>query len=64
MRSLIIVTLAKYKWNDETKENAIGKTNSTNDEEEKCIQDIPLNPEGKCPLGRHRRRWVCNILEG
>jgi hypothetical protein len=22
------------------------------------------NPEGMCPLGRHRRRWVYNILEG
>jgi hypothetical protein len=56
MRILIIVPLAKYKWNDEAKENAIGKTYSTIGEEGKCIQDIPWKPRRKVSSR--------NILEG
>jgi len=29
--------------------------------EERYIQDLLGKPEGKRPLGRHRRGWECNI---
>ena len=32
-----------------------------NGEEERCIQGLVGQPEGKKPLGRPRRRWEDNI---
>jgi hypothetical protein len=39
----------------------VGRTCSTNEREEECVQDIGGKPEGKRPQGRPRRRWVENI---
>jgi hypothetical protein len=48
-------------YNDQVKEDEVGKPCSTNKVEEKCITILVGKPEGKRPLGRPRFSWVDNI---
>jgi len=34
---------------------------STHERDDKCVQDFVRKPDGKRPLGRHRRSWEDNI---
>jgi hypothetical protein len=43
------------------KEDAMGRTCSTNGETRNACRILVGEPEGKRPLGRSRRRWVVNI---
>jgi hypothetical protein len=52
------VLFAKYNYNDQVKEDEIGRTCSTNGKKMNAYRILVENPEGKRPLGRPRRRWV------
>ena len=41
--------------------NEIGRACDTYEGEERCIQGLGGEPEGKRPLGRLRRKWENNI---
>jgi hypothetical protein len=40
----------------------MGAVCSTNERDEKCIQNLVGKPEGKRPFGRPRHRWEVNIV--
>jgi len=42
----------------------MGVACGTYGEEQRCIQDFVVKPEGKRPLGRPKRRWEDNIHTG
>jgi hypothetical protein len=46
---------------DQVKEDEMGKACNTNGEKRDACRMLVGKPEGKCPLGRPRRRWVDNI---
>jgi hypothetical protein len=48
-------------YNDQVKEDEMGRACSTNGENWNAYRILVGKPEGKRPLGRPRRRWVYNI---
>jgi hypothetical protein len=53
-----LLLFAKYNYNDQVKENEMGRACSTHGEEMKNACRVFVgNPEGKRTLGIHRRRW-------
>jgi hypothetical protein len=50
-----------YEYNDQVKENEMGRACSTNGEKRNAYRILVGKREGKRPLGRPRRRWVDNI---
>jgi hypothetical protein len=53
--------LAKHNYNDQGKEDEMGRACSTNGETRDAYRILMGEPEGKRPLGRPRRRWVDDI---
>jgi hypothetical protein len=58
---LYIHTFVKYNYNDEVKEDEIGRACSTNREKRNAYRILMGKPDGKRPLGRLKHRWVDNI---
>jgi hypothetical protein len=58
------VLFAKYKLNDQVKENEMGRACSANGAKRNAYRIFVGKPEGKGPLGRPRHRWVDNIKMG
>jgi hypothetical protein len=54
------VLFAEYNQNDQVKEDEV-RACSTNGENMNAYRILAGKPEGKRPLGRSRRRWVCDI---
>jgi hypothetical protein len=53
--------LAKSNYNDQVKEDEMGRECSTNGEKRNAYRILVGKPEGKRPLGTSRRRWVNSI---
>jgi hypothetical protein len=51
----------RKKTDDQIKDDVMGGECSTNGEKRNAYWILVVNPEGKIPLGRPRRRWVDNI---
>jgi hypothetical protein len=51
----------KYNYNDQVKEDEMGKTYSINGEKTNVYRILGGKPERKRPLGRPRLKWVDNI---
>jgi hypothetical protein len=47
-------------YNDQVKEDEMGRACSTNEEKRSAYRILMGEPEGKRPLGRPSRRWVDN----
>jgi hypothetical protein len=52
---------SRYNWNDQVKEDEIGRACNTTGEKRNAYRILVGKPEGKSPLGRPRRRRVYNI---
>jgi hypothetical protein len=58
----VLVLLAKHNWNDQVKEDEMGRACSMNEVDGRNAYRILVGkPEGRRPLGRPRCRWVDNI---
>jgi hypothetical protein len=55
------VLLAKHNYNDQVKEDEMGRACSTNGEKRNAYSILVGKPEEKRPLERLRRWWVDNI---
>jgi hypothetical protein len=55
-RELLLLT--KRNWNDQAKEDEMGRARSTNGEKRNAYRILVGKPEGKRPLRRPRCRWV------
>jgi hypothetical protein len=58
----LLSVFAKYNWNDQAKENGVGRACNTNEGEEECIEDVGGKDRRKEPLGR-RIRSLVNIIK-
>jgi hypothetical protein len=50
-----------YTYNDQVKEDEMGRTCSTNGEKQNAYRLLVGKPEKKRPLGRPKHKWVDNI---
>jgi hypothetical protein len=50
----------KCNWNDQVKEDEMGRACSTHGEKRNAYRILVGKPEGKRPLGRLRPKWVDN----
>jgi hypothetical protein len=60
-RSATAIGFAKYKQNNQVKEDEVGGACSRMGEKRNSYRLLVGKPEGKGPLGRSRRGWVHNI---
>jgi hypothetical protein len=56
-----LVRFAKYNWNDQVKEDEMGRACSMNRKKRNAYRILVGKQKGIRPLGRLRRRWVDNI---
>jgi hypothetical protein len=54
------VLFAQYNWNDQVKEQKMGRACSTNGAKRNSYWILMRKPEGKRPLERIRRVWADN----
>jgi hypothetical protein len=52
---------AKYNYNNQVKEDTMGRACSTHGEMRNAYRILVEEPEGKKPLGRHKRGWEDDI---
>jgi hypothetical protein len=50
------VHFVKYNWNDQDKEDEVGRGCNTNEEKRNAYRVLVGKPGGKRPLGRSRHR--------
>jgi hypothetical protein len=61
VRRFITSVLPKYNYNDQVKEDAVGRACSTHVKEENACMVSARKPEVKRIVGRLRCRWEYNI---
>jgi hypothetical protein len=54
-------TITKYYWNDQIKKDEMGRTCSAHGKDEKLIQVLAGNYEGKRTLEKPRNRWEMTL---
>ena len=56
-----VVLFSKHNYNDQVKEEEVGKACRTNGERRNAYRTLVGKPEGRRTLGKRRRLWVENM---